>query len=103
MSELIIAGQSTEEDSIKLSGEIEQEFKVGEGDTWEGRLYSPEGDEVTVIGNFYVDNPNGWLIEIIGKCPWGHETKVKYNDVYASDEDFYLVIDVPPGTIVREL
>lgn len=32
MSELMIAGQSTE-NSIKLSGEIEQEFKVEKGDT----------------------------------------------------------------------
>lgn len=104
MGKLTIQGQS--DDIVDFAGVIYDEFYLNEDDTWTGELQSPNGDSMKIRVSFYVTNGKGWDVEVLevyfSDAPWYCEKEVRYNESYDDDEDYYLVLDVPEGTMVTE-
>lgn len=100
MAELIISGHS--DDCVDFEGVIRDEFYVDGNGEWSGWLESPDGDAVEVYVSFCKTNPKGWKVSLLSECPWPVREDVRYNSGYDDDEDYYLVLDVPVGTVVEQ-
>lgn len=99
MSTLTIYGAS--DDLVEVEGEFGEEFGAYNG--WRGRVVSPDGDSLIVTAEYGKPGAEAeWTLGIENTGTWP-AWPFHFADRPDREGDPALIIDVPPGTIVKEI
>lgn len=102
MAVLKIHGGS--DDLVEIAGTVQEEFYVGQGNTWQGKITDPDGGKARVYAT-YTDE-GCWTVAL---GLWDEEVELpKWDSEIISDFKLckystVLILNVPDGTILEDL
>lgn len=97
MSTLTIYGAS--DDLVEVEGEFHEEFSAYTG--WKGEVVAPNGDSLGVSAVFGEGDAD-WTLSVYNTGTWP-AWPLRFGDRPDRDGDPALTLEVPAGTIVREV
>lgn len=98
MSTLRIYGAS--DDLVEVEGEFEEEFTAYSG--WRGLVVAPGGDSLIVHAEYSRDGEDYWTLGVENTGTWP-SWLIQFGDRTDREGDPAIIIDVPAGTIVKEI
>lgn len=99
MSTLTIYGAS--DDLVETEGEFVEEFQAYSA--WRGSIDSPDGDSLIVTAEFGKPGSDAeWTLGIENSGTWP-AWPIRFGERPDREGDPALIIEVPAGTVVREL
>ena len=100
MSTLTIYGAS--DDLVEVDGEFREEFSV-RSSGWRGEVVAPDGDSLIITAEFCKEGAEAdWTLGIENGETWP-SWPIRFTDRPDREGDPAIIIDVPAGTIVKEI